>query len=232
MFDLQSYSFMNTTEEDDFLTPHDTFLPDLLSKINPAGGRLTFFASNHPGDKGFNSFCITIDCEPFAYRDPFYGEMEAQPREIYFQVEEIDQLNLTRLNDLQGWSQSTPDNRWPCGDLSNSLHLVLLDCQLGAIADGSIGCRITFFMTNSESYGYMTGEMDDHAAFTKTISCRLPVVCLFEDVAGLGRDQIGAVLSPEEFDVAHAEISTVGFKHRDCKGDRYRVKLKFKTWLG
>ena len=95
----------------------------------------------------------------------------------------------------------------------------------GDIRNGLIDVEITFFITNSDSYGTMTGSPEDHALFQKTVVLTVQIEVVYEDVLGKGVEHMGEILRPHLFDIQNARVSEVGFRHSACRGLRYRLGL-------
>lgn len=215
------------SEDDDFYTPYDSYLPDFLRLLQPIGGKMTFFASNAPADGGFfKSLSLDIECAPFAYRDPFYHELPIEPRSLYiYELEKLEGKNLNDPYDFVGFVCETPDALMPTGYFSNSLDIVVRRYAFGDIRNGLIDVEITFFITNSDSYGTMTGSPEDHALFQKTVALPVQIEVVYEDVLGKGVEHMGEILRPHLFDIQNARVSEVGFRHSACRGLRYRLGL-------
>jgi hypothetical protein len=215
------------SEDDDFYTAHDSYLPDFLRLLQPIGGKMTFFASNAPADEGFfKSLSLNIELEPFAYRDPFYGDLPVEPRSLgIYDLGELERKNLRDPHDFVGFVCETPDALMSSGYFSNSLDIVLRRYAFGGINKGLIDVEITFFITNSDSYGSMTGSPEDHARFQKTVALPVQIEVIYEDVLGKGVEYMGEILPPHLFDLKNARVSEVGFRHSACQGLRYRLGL-------
>lgn len=215
------------SEDDDFYTPYDSYLPDFLRLLRPIGGKMTIFASNAPADEGcFKSLSLNIEFEPFAYRDPFYGDLPVEPRSLgIYDLGELERKNLNNPYDFVGFVCETPDATMSTGYFSNSLDVVVRRYAFGDIRNGWIDVEITFFIANSDSYGAMTGSPEDHALFQKTVALPVQIEVVYEDVLGKGIEHMGGILRPHLFDIQNARVSEVGYRHSFCQGLRYRLGL-------
>jgi hypothetical protein len=150
---------------------------DLYNKINPICGYI--YSQVDIGYIGREKLCniwIKFDMNEFEYLDPFYGlQKSTAPFKMYFNlwdyIEPLNFNNILALEDLQ--LNCSPHDR--IGAFSNSLHLIIPLIKFGLIKKNKIDLYFEYSITNSESYGFMTGSIEDHLTKRGTVHMQVNI---------------------------------------------------------
>lgn len=173
---------------DSHKTNYRDFLPDLFSKIHPESGSINHRISNCSNYESYIA-CIWINfnLRNFQYHDPFYGLIEAKSNfEMFFETTYEDKKILIKnIKDL-----TNKEYRFSGKDLSglfsNSIEFFIKYCKFGPFLNGFIEFEMKYILTNSVSYGMMTGSFEEHSEYEGYMNVRLNVEDLsFEDCLNL-----------------------------------------------
>lgn len=154
-----------------------TVVSDLYNKIKPLSGTLSHFMTNKVEPIAFiEIISVSFDLENFTYVDPFYGEMEANNNfQMYFEIHgEGNKDRLKTIKDIEHRTFSLGNNE-RIGCFSNSIDFVVPYCKFGKIENQHIPFEMEYILTNSDSYGMMTGSFEDHATLRGKIKTILKV---------------------------------------------------------
>ena len=137
---------------------------DLYSKIKPIGG--TVYSQVDAGfisTRKLGNIWLEFDMNEFEYTDPFYGEQKStDPFNMQISLwDYIAPLNITSIRQLENLEIKC-DPKDKIGAFSNSLHFVVHVLRFSPIKQDRIVVYYEYSLTNSESYGHMTGTIDDH----------------------------------------------------------------------
>lgn len=150
---------------------------DLYSKISPIGGKLYSKISNGYKTRNWiDNIWVEIYLNDFTYIDPFYGEMQANSNfTTFFDLSEIvTELKFDSILDIQNL-EFDGEGDYLNGGFSNSLNLLVSKLKFGEIKDWTINMKINYSLTNSDSYGCMTGTIKDHLTKSSIIETKLDV---------------------------------------------------------
>jgi len=150
---------------------------DLYSKISPTGGNLySLIDGDFRWTKKITNIWIDFQMNDFIYNDPFYGEQSSTaPFNMTLNIENYTSpLNLSSIYELQGRTiKGKKEHR--IGQFSNSLHFTAPEITFGKIKNLEIEVQLKYSLTNSDSYGMMSGSISDHIQNTGTIKTKLKV---------------------------------------------------------
>jgi hypothetical protein len=123
---------------------------------------------------------IVYEFDDGTYYDPFYHWTDLAMRELCFEsYDYVAYLRVASVADLAHKSFDFEDRTWT-GIFSNSLDPVVRTVRFGAYSNGKIACALTFSLTNTESYGMMSGTLEEHLRSSKTIDMELTCLELDE----------------------------------------------------
>lgn len=137
---------------------------DLYNKINPIGGRIcSQIDSSFIYKKRLGNVWLEFDMNDFEYIDPFYGQQKSTS---LFKIEVnlwdyIEPINITNIRQIEDLTLNC-DIKDRIGVFSNSLHFTVPLLQFGKVYKNEIKVFLEYCLTNSDSYGYMTGKIEDH----------------------------------------------------------------------
>jgi len=138
---------------------------DLYQKIAPIGGELfSRIDEQFKRKKTIRDAWVEFDMNDFIYMDPFYGEQKSTaPFRMNFGLWDfLEQLSLESI--LQIENTTFLGEKEDCfGSFSNSLHFTIPEMKFGKITENkTIEFEMTYSLTNSDSYGMMSGTIKDH----------------------------------------------------------------------
>jgi hypothetical protein len=150
---------------------------DLYAKIKPIKGRVFsqvgyYFISK----KKLCNIWLEFDMNEFEYVDPFYGlQKSTAPFNMQISLwDYIEPLNITNIKQLANLQlRCSPKHR--IGAFSNSLHFTIPILKFGVLEKGTIDLYFEYSLTNSDSYGYMTGNIDDHLTKKGAIQMKISI---------------------------------------------------------
>ena len=149
-------------------------LPEVYSKLKPIRGKIEHSIESD-SNKKIVRIGIEIETNEFEYNDPFYGKINANKFLHEFLNIECKDINLDiqSLFELQT-KEIIPEQNKITGWFSNSLEVIVKEIKFGNInTNREINCIIKFFLTNSDSYGCMNGEIEDHMKLENEIELNL-----------------------------------------------------------
>jgi hypothetical protein len=143
----------------------------LYEKIKPIGGTLSYgVASSNDLIKWIS---VGFHLENFKYLDPFYGEQEEKDKfEMYFNFYDVEKnFNFLKINEIENkeYKFST------VGAFSNSLDFLIPYCKFGTINDNNIEFTMKYILTNSDSYGMMSGDITEHSTIRGNLNVILEI---------------------------------------------------------
>lgn len=201
---------------------------DLYGKISPLRGDLNSQIDwNFIREQKINSLWIEFDMNDFIYQDPFYGEQKSTApfRMVVNPLEGESGIEITHIQDLE--NKIIEDSRTILkGAFSNSLHFSAPLIKFGKIKEDKIGFEMQYCLTNSDSYGMMTGTIEDHVKSSGQIKIDLKI----NDMLILVNKQndvkeILKAMNSNIYDIEAAKEATdTNITYRDY--DQYRVPYK------
>ena len=201
---------------------------DLYKKISPLRGDLNSqIESDFIRRQRINSIWIEFDMNEFIYEDPFYGEQASTaPFRMYVNpLEGENEIEITHIQELE--NTTIKDSRtYIKGAFSNSLHFSAPLIKFGEINGDNIKFEMEYCITNSDSYGMMTGTIDDHAKSSGKIEVDLKIHDML--VLESKRYNVKRILNsmnPNIYDLKSVKLATdTGVSYRDY--NQYRVPYK------
>lgn len=145
--------------------------PHLYNNIKPTKGYLSSVVDESSvRKKRFSNLWIEFEMNAFMYEDPFYGEQKSTaPFNMEINLIDLPKIyELGAIHKLQGFEIHN-DPKSVIGAFSNSLHLTVPLMKFGQIQNQTIPVDIEYCLTNSYSYGMMSGTIDDHLTLTGNI---------------------------------------------------------------
>jgi hypothetical protein len=141
-------------------------LPDLYAKIKPLSGVLRHWISPVPPEaQCIDALSVEFVLPDFSYVDPFYGEMQVNSNfQMFFETTDGDRLLTAKSIRELGNTTYRFEPGQLNGCFSNSLDFGITKCSFGAFAKEGIDLTLEYFLTNTESYGNMSGSLEEHAA--------------------------------------------------------------------
>ena len=115
------------------------------------------------GQKKIQTIWIEFDMNEFMYMDPFYGEqLSTSPfRMVVRPLDSKKERPIHSIQDLE--NMVIEESRsYIKGAFSNSLHFTAPIIKFGKITGNQISFEMEYCLTNSDSYGMMTGTIEDH----------------------------------------------------------------------
>ena len=166
--------------EEEYLHKWEKITEDLYSKIRPIGGKL--FSKISSGRTSFESrnwidnIWVEIYMNDFKYFDPFYGESTVNSNfETFFELYDVVTNHkfdsILQIENLKFDDKINTIN----GSFSNSLDFHVKKFRFGEIHNWKIDIEIEYSLANSDSYGCMTGTVQDHLTKSATIQTKLKV---------------------------------------------------------
>ncbi len=153
---------------------------DLYKKISPLRGFLNSqIDRNFITEQKIKSLWVEFDMNDFIYQDPFYGEQTStSPFPMYvnpFEVEEAEKrVEIRHIQELEG--KIIEDSRTNIkGAFSNSLDFTAPLIKFGKIKHNKIEFEMEYCLTNSDSYGMMTGTKEEHVKTNGIIKMDLDI---------------------------------------------------------
>ncbi|GEM_PF-3852169 len=203
---------------------------ELYSKIAPVGGVIHSQIDNSfPRTKKIFNIWIEFQMNDFEYNDPFYGQQKSTaPFNMSIELYDyIAPLEISSIYDLQGKTiEGEKEDR--IGSFSNSLHFTVPSLKFGNIDNSKIEVELKYSLTNSESYGMMSGGILDHIQDNGIIKTSLQVkelviVCPNE----LEPIEIAKHLNPSVYDSNNIELATdLNWSTDHSKGFYVRYKIQ------
>lgn len=137
----------------------------LYENIDPYGGEIfSRIDQTFKQRKGIKTSWIEFDMNDFIYIDPFYGEqLSTSTFRMNVSLSEfLENNNVDSI--LQLANQTIDGNKTDrIGAFSNSLAFTIPQMKFGQLNDDkTIEFEMTYCLTNSDSYGRMTGSINDH----------------------------------------------------------------------
>lgn len=151
--------------------------PNLYKNIKPTKGFLGCIVDKYAVQQNkFLSLWIEFEMNTFTYNDPFYGEQESTSQfNMEVNLNDIPQMHaLNYVYELENMEVNDDSNNC-VGAFSNSLHFTVPFLRFGKIIKRSIEFEMEYCLTNSDSYGMMTGTIDDHLKATGKIEQLLEI---------------------------------------------------------
>jgi len=151
---------------------------DLYQKIEPIGGELfSRIDEQFKRKKTIRDAWVEFDMNDFIYMDPFYGEQKSTaPFRMNFGLWYfLEQLSHESI--LQIENKTFLGEKEDCfGSFSNSLYFTIPEMKFGKITENkTIEFEMTYSLTNSDSYGMMSGTIKDHIKKTGQFKTLLQV---------------------------------------------------------
>ncbi|KAA3639917.1 MAG: hypothetical protein DWQ02_02880 [Bacteroidetes bacterium] len=201
---------------------------DLYKKIKPIGGDLiSRIESNFISRQKINSIWIEFDMNEFIYEDPFYGEQKSTAV-FRMNVEPFSgerSIDLTHIQELKNKVIKSPRTQKK-GAFSNSLDFTAPLIKFGKIKDHTIEFEMEYCLTNSSSYGMMTGTIDDHIKASGTIKVDLKINdMLILTAKNKGVERVLKSMNPDIYDLKSAQLAT-NTNNSFADYDQYRVPYK------
>lgn len=135
----------------------------LYDNIKPISGRLKMqIDSSFRIDKLFKNIWVEFKMNEFNYVDPFYGEQSStSPFAMNFSIWDLlGESKIKSITDMENFE--IRDNLSIVGAFSNSLSFCAHRIFFGSISKNQIPLELEYSLTNSESYGCMSGSFEDH----------------------------------------------------------------------
>lgn len=195
---------------------------DLYSKIRPTGG--TVYSQVDAGfisTRKLGNIWLEFDINEFEYTDPFYGvQKSTAPFKMQVNLwDYITPLQITSIRQL-GNLELKCDPKDKIGAFSNSLHFVIHHLKFGPVEQDSIGLYYEYSLTNSESYGYMTGTIDDHITKRGVVEVKMNIKEMLVIATDINQaTAIAAHLDGDVYDVkAVREATDLNWSSPNYKG--------------
>lgn len=201
---------------------------NLYNKISPIRGSLnTQIDRNYIEKQIISSVWIEFDMNEFAYVDPFYGEQKSTSN-FKMLVEPLDgnnEVKITHAQELENKIIRESAN-YLKGYFSNSLHFSAPLIKFGKIIENKIGFEMEYCLTNSYSYGIMTGTIDEHIQSKGKVELDLSIQDMLILVAEEGSlREILELMNPNIYDLEFTkEVSDTDVIYKGY--DQYRVPYK------
>lgn len=154
-----------------------TITGDLYNKIKPISGDLiSRIEPDFIRSQKINSIWIEFDLNDFFYEDPFYGEQKStSPFRMHVEPFQGQRsIDITHIQELENKEIEAP-RTYIKGAFSNSLDFSAPLIKFGKIIEDKIEFEMEYCLTNSDSYGMMTGTIDDHVKTSGTIKLDLKI---------------------------------------------------------
>jgi len=200
---------------------------DLYKKIAPIRGNLySQIESDFIRKQKINSVWIKFDMNEFIYEDPFYGESKSTSSEV--SLSPLEEIEITHIQELE--NRIIKDSRTNLkGFFSNSLNFSAPIIKFGEITGDHIEFEMEYCLTNSDSYGMMTGTIDDHIKSSGVIKTNLKIHDMLVLVSKRNeKHDIKRILNsmnPNIYDLNSAKIATDTNVSYDSYS-QYRVPYK------
>jgi len=201
---------------------------DLYEKISPINGVLNSqIDSSFIREQRINSLWIEFDMNDFMYEDPFYGEQKSTAP-FRMNVNPLDGENIFKIKHIQDLEGLLiEDSRTNLkGAFSNSLHFSAPVIKFGKIEGNKIEFEMEYCLTNSDSYGMMTGSLEDHIKSSGRIKIDLTIHDMLILVnKGRNVQNILNSMNPNIYDLKSAKEATdTNITYRNY--NQYRVPYK------
>lgn len=182
----------------------------LYDHIKPLGGEVhSRIDTLYPRRNKVENIWIEFDMNEFMYVDPFYGEQKSTSM-FRMNIELWDYIAKSSIHsifDLENFTLKC-DQEDLIGSFSNSLHFSVRVIKFGQIRDRLIDFEMEYCMTNSDSYGMMTGTIKDHMTTYGTMQTTLKLndllVCVRKDKSP---STIARYLDPKIFDLDNITLA-------------------------
>jgi hypothetical protein len=202
---------------------------DLYQKINPDEGFVCSIANEDSlRNHRFSNFWVEFDMNEFMYEDPFYGEQSSKaPFNMFFELFEFENLyNIKEIHQLQNLELKN-DSKRRIGCFSNSLHFTIPNIKFGAIEGNKIEFEMKYCLTNSDSYGGMTGNLDDHIQISGIIKMKLTIrELIVHNYNHKPLAELLNLLNPEIYNIENAQIAT---DTNTIMKDRTQYRIPYKN---
>jgi hypothetical protein len=184
---------------------------DLYHKISPIRGDLNSqIESDFISTQKINAIWIEFDMNEFIYQDPFYGEqLSTSPFRMYVNpLKRKNGIQITHIQELE--NKQIEDSRTVLkGAFSNSLHFSAPLIKFGAIKGNKIEFEMEYCLTNSDSYGMMTGTIDEHVQSSGNIKLDLEIRDMLILVSkGQNVNEILKSMNPNIYDIKATKEAT------------------------
>lgn len=151
--------------------------------------------------------------DDFMYQDPFYGDQKSTaPFRMYVNpLEGESGIQITHVQELE--NKEIIDSRiYLKGAFSNSLHFSAPLISFGKIKENyKIEFEMEYCLTNSDSYGMMTGTIDDHSQSSGKIKLDLEIRDMLILVRkGRSVNEVLNSMNPYIYDLKAVRVSRVG----------------------
>lgn len=204
---------------------------DLYQKINPVEGFVCSIATEDSlRNHRFSNFWIEFEMNEFTYEDPFYGEQSSKdPFNMQFDLFEFENLyNINDIHQLQNLELKNDPTRI-VGGFSNSLHFTVPNLKFGAIIGNKIEFEMNYSLTNGDSYGEMTGTIDDHIQISGKIKMKLTIKELIvHNYNNTPLAELLNLLNSEVYDIENLEAA---LDTNTIMQDRTQIKIPYKKTL-
>ena len=151
-------------------------LPEIYSKFKPESGKIGHTIESDNPNK-ITQISIQLETNEFEYTDPFYGKINANKHLHEFVNIDCNIVNieLQSIKELQSKSIK-PNLGQITGWFSNSLEVVVKEVKFGKInINNELGCYLKYFLTQSDSYPLLQGEIEDHMKFENDLEINLKI---------------------------------------------------------
>ena len=214
---------------------------DLYKKIAPISGELTSrIEASYVRRRKIKSLWVEFDMNEFLYQDPFYGETKSTSnfKMNVSPFQGLGEINITHIQELE--NLLIKDSRMnKKGTFSNSLDFSAPMIKFGKITGDKIEFEMEYCLTNSASYGMMTGTINDHIKSSGSIKVDLKIKDMLILVSKSGNvKRILHSMNPNIYDLKLAKIATdsdVSFRDYDLyqvpyKNLKYDLSKKKPWW--
>lgn len=177
----------------------------LYDNIQPVNGFIgSMINESYKTEKEIYHVWIEFEMNEFIYEDPFYGESSSTSMfATSIDLKQYDEFKgISVLKELEG-KEILNDRKEIFSSFSNSLDITTPRLKFGNITNNQIAFEMEYCLTNTESYGMMTGNIEDHVQNSGTIKMLLTI----EDPILLLRDdedveKITAFLNPAIYHIS------------------------------
>ena len=205
--------------------------PYLYQNIKPRKGFLgSIVNASSVRRKKYSNLWIQFEMNSFIYNDPFYGEQSSNaPFNMEINLIDIPEVNeLEQLHQLQGLKfENNPKDR--IGAFSNSLHFTIPKMKFGEIANNLIPFEMEYCLTNSDSYGMMSGTIDEHLSITGSIKQDLEIKNLI--VINNNGSEISEILNQLDKDIYNIKSIEEATDTNISYPDRTQYYIKYKNLI-
>lgn len=150
---------------------------DLYDKISPISGTINSRIDNSfVSKRKLDNVWVEFEMNDFMYEDPFYGEQKStDPFKMNFSLWDfLGSKNIKTIFDIEDLELQL-DKKDFIGSFSNSLDFSVPYLKFGKIDKNQVPLEMEYILSNSDSYGMMTGTADDHIALSGRIALKLEI---------------------------------------------------------